>query len=455
MNLKVRIALLFTLSVFIILLVSAVSVYLLNEKFRKEEFIKRLTTEAKESGQIFFSESKPSPGDSLRLLQNAVNSLPQENLFIYDSAFHLLYSTPGSHIPKISAETFNKARQDKQFSYTDKEREVVLLSIEGNHYYAVASALDVFGNRKSDNLKALLILSILGGILLSGLLAFFLVKQAIRPLEKLKLQIETINEQNLKERIFIGRSNDEVSQIAKKFNAMLDRLELAFEQQKSFVHHASHELRTPLATMLAQTEAALNKILYIEDYRRILYSLREEQQYLIDLTNSLLTLSRYEKMTSQKDWLPVRIDEILFEMADLVKQEWLYATINIDFDTVFDNENHLTVIGNESLIKSAIMNLIKNAIQYSKDQGVKITIDGANTGIILHFDNIGKRLSPEEQANLFIPFFRGENSKYKKGYGLGLSIVKKIVNVHGGTISYHSLATDINRFSIFLPAQTA
>jgi signal transduction histidine kinase len=179
--------------------------------------------------------------------------------------------------------------------------------------------------------------------------------------------------------------------------------------------------------------------------------LKEDQLYLIDLTNALLALSQYEKITSKKDWIPIRIDETLFEIADFVKQEWLYANINIDFDTVPDNENYLIVSGNESLIKSAMTNLIKNAIQYSKDQGVIVTIVGSEDGIILHFDNIGRRLSNEEQANLFIPFFRGDNSKYKKGYGLGLSIVKKIITMHGGTISYHSLATDINRFTVTLP----
>lgn len=451
MNLKVRLALLFSLLVFIILMALSISVYLLYVKFRKDEFFKRLTTEARQSEQIFFSAPQLNENVVHQLNKNAFHSLPEENIFIYDSAYHLLYSTPGSRIPHISPGTFAIAKRNQQLTFTDANREAVLLTAKGNRFYILASGYDFFGHPKSNNLKVILLFSIIGGILFSGILAFFYVKQAIKPLEELKQQIEKINEQNLKERIHIGKNKNEVSEIAQKFNDMLDRLEQTFEQRKSFVHYASHELRTPLAAMLAQTEAALNKILYIEDYRRILYSLKEDQQYLIGLTNALLALSQYEKITSKKDWQPVRIDEILFETDDLVKQEWLYANINIDFDSVPDNENCLIVNGNESLIKSAMMNLVKNAVQYSKDQGVKVTIDFTAAGSILHFDNIGKRLTNEEQANLFIPFFRGENSKYKKGYGLGLSIVKKIIEVHGGTISYHSLATDINRFSIFLP----
>lgn len=453
MNLKVRLALLFSLLVFIILIAFSVSIYLLNENFRKAEFVKRLAAEGKESSQLYFSAPKPTGKILDELNENSLNSLHEEKVFIYDSAHNLLYATPGSLNPGISSTTFDVARRKQIFTQNQGIREGVLLS-ENKKFYVFVSGLDIFGRRKSDNLKLLLIFSVVGGMIFAGLLAFFYVKQAIKPLEYLKEQIEKINEPNLKERIYIGnigKNNDEVSQIAKKFNDMLDRIEQAFEQNKNFVHHASHELRTPLATMLLQTEAALNKILYIEDYRRVLYSLREDQQYLIDLTNSLLALSRYEKITSHEDWTPFRVDEILFEIADLVKQEWIYANINIDFETIPDNEDYLMVKGNESLIKSALTNLIKNAIQYSKDQGVIVTLVGAEEGITLHFDNIGKRLSPEEQASLFIPFFRGNNSKYKKGYGLGLSIVKKIIEVHGGSITYHSLATDINRFSVFLP----
>ncbi len=326
MNLKVRIALLFSLLVFIILMASAIFVYLLNEKFRRDEFFKRLTAEAKESGQMFFSGQRPGANVFEQLNENALHSLPEENILIYDSAFHLLYATPGSRLPAISTESFKKAQGSQQYSFTSGRREGVLLRFIENRYI-FAAARDIFGNRKSDNLKVILLFSITGGIIFSGLLAFLFIKQAIKPLEELKRKIERINEQNLKERIHINKANNEVFEIAQKFNAMLDRIEHAFEQRKSFVHHASHELRTPLATMLLQTEAALNKILHIEDYRRILYSLKEDQQYLVDLTNALLALSQYEKITTKKDWLPVRIDEILFETADLVKQEWLYAHI--------------------------------------------------------------------------------------------------------------------------------
>jgi signal transduction histidine kinase len=373
---------------------------------------------------------------------------------LFDSAYNLLYTSPRNPAPKISREFFKrvKSRAHYTFTYQGKEGVLLFISEKGKAGFAMASATDIFGRRKNDNLKVILILSVVGGILLSGLLAFFYVKQAMKPLEELKGQIEKINEENLKQRIFVGRNNNEMKQIASKFNAMLDRLEQAFEQRKNFVQYASHELRTPLANMLAQTESALSKDLSTEDYRRILFSLKEDQQDLINLTNSLLTLSRYEKMQPPKDLSSMRIDEILYETVDIVKQLLPDATVSINFEEVPESEDDLVFEGNESLVRSAVQNLVKNGLQYSENLEMKISITANSGGITLQFDNAGKQLSAEEQSRLFIPFFRGENAHYKKGYGLGLSIVHRIMNLHKGTIRYHAIAHNINRFTIFLPA---
>jgi signal transduction histidine kinase len=203
--------------------------------------------------------------------------------------------------------------------------------------------------------------------------------------------------------------------------------------------------------MLSQTEAALSKNMSADDYRQILLSLKEDQQDMIDLTNSLLTLSRYGKVTYDSDWTTIRIDEVLYEVVDVAKQMWPTAQVSVEFETVPQSETELEVQGNESLIRSAVQNLVKNAIHYSGDDQVRVIIVAQREGIIMHFDNTGKQLSSEEQGRLFIPFFRGENAANKKGYGLGLSIVQRIIQVHDGTIVYKPLGTNTNRFTIYLP----
>ncbi len=453
MNLKVRLAFLYSLSVFIILLVSGVSIYVLNENFRSAEFKKRLSLEAEESYLLFTSVPQLTNEITEELNQNAINSLPDEELVLFDVNRVPIYQSGNYTIPQFDPEYFTTARKNGSVSFDAGERQAVIIfrRLKGRPVFALATANDIFGRRKMDNLKIVLIFSIVGGLLFSGLIAFFYVKQAMRPLEKLKEKIEKINELNLAARISVKKNNDELTQIARKFNAMLDRLQQAFEQRKSFVHHASHELRTPLANMLSQTEAALSNAHTEAEYKKILHSLKEEQQNLIDLTNSLLTLSRYERIDPAIHWPRLRIDEVLYHTVEFINVIFPKATVAIDFENIPEDEEDLIFEGNESLIRSAVVNLVKNAIQYSANQKATISIHTGEKGITLHFQNTGKQLSTREQENLFIPFFRGENSQNKKGYGLGLSIVQRIIRVHKGTINYQALAPDINRFTLFLP----
>lgn len=457
MNLKTRLALLYSVSVFIILVASAVSIYVLNENFRKNEFTKRMMLEATECFEIFTATPEITQETIDALNTNAANSLAGEEIFIFNSSMRAIFSTEGSNIPNISSRMLALSKMQQHYEYSDRKKEWLIFYQRFNNrpYYIAVSAFDVFGRRKNDNLKVLLVFSIFGGMVLSGLLAFFYVRQTIQPLEKLKDQIDNITVQNLKQRIAIPNNNNEVWQIADKFNAMLERLEQSFEQRKNFVQHASHELRTPLANMLLQTESALNKNLNTDEYKAILVSLKEEQTNLIELTNALLALSRYETATTIKDWTRVRVDEVLYQTAEYIGQVIPDAIVSIDFETLPEDENDLVVRGNESLIKSAIQNLIKNAIQYSDNKKVKVILNTEPNQIIVKFENFGKQLNANEHSRLFIPFFRGENSLYKKGYGLGLAIVERIAHVHNGSITYQPIGNNINRFTIIFPTENS
>jgi signal transduction histidine kinase len=454
MNLKIRIAFLFSLFVFIILLISAAAIYILNADFRQDEFFKRVEIEANEIAELYLKGQNSRVQVLKEINQSVSSGLPEEKAYIYDSSYNILYATDSSK-PLVSPKNFKTATQNKQDYIREGDRETVLVYVsgQGNPYYVLASARDKYGHRKIEKLKIFLGLSVVGGLLLSGLLAFFYVRQIVKPLESLQQQMQKINEQNLTERVEVGKSHDEVSQIAKNFNAMLDRLEHAFEMRKNFVQHASHELRTPLANMLSQTEVALAKQQSTDGYREILQSLKEDQQDMISLVNALLILSQYEKITYLKDWTKIRIDEVLYDTVDVVKQQGPEVAVTIDFVEVPEKDDLLIIRGNESLIKSAVLNLLKNAAKYADDEKVNIVIDAKEAGITLLFENVGKQLLPEEQERLFIPFFRGENSINKKGFGLGLSIVQRIINLHKGSIRYEALQGNLNRFTVFFPHQ--
>lgn len=453
MKLRIRITLLLSSLVFIILLISVSSIYLLYEKFRKDEFYQRVKSRAVFFGSLYL-EGKPTNQLSTKR-ENL--SLYAEKVALYNDNQQLLSVRPDSTWMIIPEKVFTKARQKKFCFFNHGYQESVAYYVDGpfRKGYVISSAYDKFGRSKIENLQFVMLCTLGGGLLLSAIFSFFFAKQIVKPLSQLTNRMQLITESNMDERLVVTSDKSELDQVARNFNEMLDRLDNAFEMRKRFVQQASHELRTPLTNMLAQTEAALSKNLSAEESYNVLQSLKDDQQHMIELTNSLLLLSKYEKLAQITDLSVIRVDETLYEAIDQIKIHYPDTHIQVNFSSMPDNDGLLTVMGNEVLLMSALQNLVKNACNYSEDNEVIINIDAQANGMRINFENTGKQLSDDEMQRLFIPFFRGENSVHKKGFGLGLSIVQRIVSLHKGTIRYTAVNERINRFSLIFPKQKA
>jgi signal transduction histidine kinase len=207
--------------------------------------------------------------------------------------------------------------------------------------------------------------------------------------------------------------------------------------------------------MLSFTEAALRKDLEKEGYVKVLKSLKEDQESMIELSNSLLLLSQYEKIQFSKQWPLIRIDELLYETIGIARKMLPNIDIELEFMGLPSDENALMIHANDALLKVAFTNLFKNAWLYSTDKKVTVLIDADEGKLDVHVDNTGKQLQQGEIEKLQVPFFRGANSASIKGFGLGLSIVHRIVSIHQASFSYTALPPDINRFSIHFHQESA
>jgi signal transduction histidine kinase len=377
-------------------------------------------------------------------------------VMIYDFKRRLVYKSDSTIHFKPSASLFEKAVQFDSAFFSQKHKTGIIFYMRrvARTGYVVVAGYDKFGYMRLEKLRWTLILVSIGGVIIITILSFILVRQATRPITELSMQMQKISENNLQRlKVKTGRVNYEQRQVAMQFNAMLERLERAFQLQRSFVHHASHELRTPLATMLAQTEQALRKDLTVEEARKVLASLKDDQHEMVELTNSLLLLSQYERTTLSPEWPVVRVDEVLYDTMALVKRMLADVNVSIEFASIPDDDLFLSIRGNDSLLRSAFRNLIKNAWLYSDNKSVAVTIDATNTEVHLYFDNTGKLLDDAEHERLFIPFFRASNSVQKKGFGLGLNIIQRIVALHNGSITY-SIYSGLNRFTLTFPKVT-
>jgi signal transduction histidine kinase len=449
MNLKLRFALLFTSFVAVILIISSFTIYFLYSNYRQEDFFRRV----KRGGLAIYDlyREEGNKRDSLKMIKQVsrVVLLTQTEV-VLDSTGRVIYKDPDTltHFP--NKVILDKIKASDEYTFQDDTmRQYMGIYMPDSQHYIWTSAYDRTGIKKMDNVKLILIGVLIGALLLTAFVSFFFVQSAFKPLRKLREQMQRTSDPNLAEKVIESRGNDEMKLIARSYNEMLERQKNVFNQQKSFVHHASHELRTPLASMLSQTESAFNRDLDVEGYKKTLLSLKEDQQEMIELTNSLLLLSQYEKLTFSEDWEILRIDEVLYDTIKATKKMLPQANISMEFLEIPKEEN-LLIKGNEALLRSAIRNLIRNAFQYSDNKSVTISLFADDDKVELIFDNSGTQLSKEEQKSLFIPFFRGDNAIKKKGHGLGLAIVQRITDVHKGHVSYAAIENNINRFVITL-----
>ena len=456
MSFKLRFALRFTAVVALILMTCFGAIYFLYVDFRKDEFTKRLHHEGEDFYRSYQKQLRyisPAELDSFHAIQK--NILAGEHVVILDSIQNIVFRYPAN----IQLDAYKKVIRDLQENR-------ILEQTDGNRFFAnvyfptdkmnvIVSGIDMVGQQQLSRLLWILSFAFSMALLITGLLSYWLSKSFTAPLLELGKQMGDITGVDLKKRIPEDAQIAEINLIAGKFNAMLARLEKTFEFQRSFVHHASHELRTPLATMLSHTESALKNRLNEEEYRTVLASLQQDQERMIELTNSLLLISQFEQQGFDKAWPVCRVDEILYDKISISVKMFPDIGLSLVFLNTPSSDDDLNVRGNEALLKSMFSNLIRNGYLYSINKKVEIILEFIEHDILVHVETKGEHLSEEEREKIMIPFFRGQQARQKaSGVGLGLTIVHRILNMHNGSLTYTPMPNQVNRFTVTLPKAT-
>lgn len=230
------------------------------------------------------------------------------------------------------------------------------------------------------------------------------------------------------------------------FNSLATELQNTEILRADFVNDFSHELKTPIASVSSLVSLMKNSQLSPEKQAQYLDIIEEEMTRLSEMTTKILELSRVEKQAILTDERRFNVSEQLRACVLLLEKKWLDKKLELSLD--FDE---YTVKANEDLLKQVWINLIDNAIKYSPAQAeLKISVDKTNEGISVDISNTGKQIAPDEIDKIFTKFYRGKNSQNRDGNGIGLSIVKHIVELHGGTISVKS-ENKLTTFTVFIP----
>lgn len=425
-------------------------IYLSFNDFRRDEFKERFRQRL-EFTTHFISKSKDFEEEApIFFNENSDNILLNEKILIFNDKKELIYSTiKDRNVTWDSA--MLKELDKKKIIYTEKtvpEIYAALRNINGENYYILTSAFDTNGKSKLGFLKYLLITAYAMSTLLIGFFSYYFVEKFLRPLEDLNKEISEVTAHKLTTQIPVQESDDEVNVLAKSFNTMIVRLNDVFQSQKDFTASASHEIRTPITRMAFQLE---NLIKFEEHSPKTLSSLQQIQRdvyQLSDLTNSLLLLTKFDKENIQSIYEEVRIDEVIFEAFEGVEKS--YPELKLDFLIAEETSENafLTISGIQSLLVIVFINLFKNAAVYSDNTEVKVLITETNDNLSVDVISHGATISEEEQAKLFEAFTRGNNAQNISGSGLGLRIVKRILEYHDAEIVYTSPDEYMNKFTV-------
>jgi two-component system OmpR family sensor kinase len=320
-------------------------------------------------------------------------------------------------------------------------------------YLVIGSPSDLLSQQH--RLALSLVLGSLGMLVVAFLGGLWLADRAMRPVAAIARAARTISETDLGRRLNLpGR--DELTDLAATIDAMLARLESAFERQRRFVADASHELRTPLTIINLEAGRALSTPRRAEEYQRALGVVDAEAARMTRLVNDLLTLARMDSGQAALQLDELDLSDVALEAVE--RMEPLAREKRITLHT--DDLPEVAVRGDRQYLLQMLSNLLENGIKYcSAGQSIRVrtSVDGRR-GLLSVADD-GPGIQAEHLPALFERFYRADAARThsedeaspSSGSGLGLSIVAWIVHAHGGTIAVKSDVGKGTTFDVTLP----
>jgi heavy metal sensor kinase len=291
-------------------------------------------------------------------------------------------------------------------------------------------------------LAAMVVIAVGGG--------YFLIRRALAPVDRISSSAEHITLHNLKERLPIAQTGDELERLSLSLNHMIARLEDAFQQTRRFTADASHELRTPLTIMRGELESIVEGAGATPDVQATAASILEEVQRLARIVEGLFAISRLDAGEAQAEWHQFDLAGLATGTAEqmclLAEDKGISITSNAPQKVI--------VNGDRARMKQVVVNLLDNAIKYTPEGGdIRLSVVTRDDKAVLEIADSGIGIPAEAQPHIFERFFRVDAARSRDmgGAGLGLSIVKSICTAHGGRVQFQSSEGKGSRFKVELP----
>ena len=430
MEIRHRLTLQFTILVALLLLAILGFNYFLAYLFASESFLDRLKERAITVATMHLDQDTPHQLQFDEINKRYKQVLKGESIQIYDVNLQIRYSEQTESY-KADPQLIAVVRGSEYEANLENGRYVIgfTYNLDGQEFYIFASAIDVTGTSKLQNMLKTMLISFLIFLIFVVLAGQYLSLKALEPIQSVILQVNSITAESLDKRVKYKNDTDEIAQLALTFNSMLVRLEDSFKSQSGFVRNASHELRNPLAAMIGQAEIALNRDRDNAYYKEVMRAIFEEALRLKHIVNSLLELSQASPEVVASNQEIIRLDELLLDIVENLVKSKNYKQIEVRLPESPESEPQ--IIGNRSLLEVAIGNLIENACKYSDGKRVHCFLDQIENTLQLSIKDEGMGMTEEDITFFTEPFYRSSRARKKEGFGIGMAISSKILQIHG------------------------
>jgi heavy metal sensor kinase len=385
----------------------------------------------------------------------------REKKFEKRSSFFVRLADPGNEtvffiLPYQWAEFDFKALEEKP-----SEDWLELPSRTGKGSLAVASARLAFGytlqvGKSTDerekmlrNFRRIFVAALIPLVLFAFVGGIFLSRRALRPIRQLTDTVQSISKGRMDARAPALRTRDELGELVNLFNSMVEQIEKLVRGMKDSLDNVAHDLRTPMTRMRGAAEMALRTDTGLDGCREALAECIEEADRMLRMLNTLMDISEAESGAMTLDPEEVKVCEVVGEIVDLYR--YVAEDKGVSIETACPHE--LTLFADLVRVRQALGNLVDNAVKYTPPGGaVEVAARSEGGRILIAVGDTGIGMGPEELPRIWDRLYRSDQSRSQKGLGLGLSLVKAIVEAHEGEVRVSSEPGKGSVFTLSIPS---
>ncbi|MBV7530588.1 HAMP domain-containing sensor histidine kinase [Chitinophaga sp. sic0106] len=454
MKIRHRLSLQFTLISGIILTTVFVIIYLLSARFVRNNFYKQLEGRALLTAEVYLEKDELTKKKFLEIEKSYQQGIPGEASNIYDSNNHAVFIEQAKYDWPASLLNNIRKHHTYRFSFRDKYGLGIYYPDNQGDFVVIVTARNATGEQQlSYLLWSLVIMGLIALAVTYGMSQWY-ASRALRPIQHINREVKKIRATSLHQRLQRGSNKDEIDELAHHFNELLAHMENAFEMQRSFVSNASHELRTPLTTIIGEIEVTMQKLRSPEEYQQTLETLLGESEKLRIITDGLLQLTRVDEVPDASQLENILLDEML----EALRISWSHQAPAQELILKLPatvSPAQLTLSGNPQLLAVAINNILKNGFKFSGNAPVTATLETTAEGLLLSVTDTGIGIPEAEQERIFMPLYRASNAHAYTGYGIGLAMTRKILQLHRARITVSSVPTQGTTFHIWFSNLTS